>query len=160
MSFLQPLRRQPRKMVSVVGRKRQEVGQNCHVVCVTGGLGEQVFKLRELLRGRVAAFKPGSTFKLANKREQSTITMLRRAEVMEWDVWFRRDTLFKREGDVRLADARLSRKHHNPAFTLNGIPPSAREKRDLFLAPYQRRQLGPVPRLKAALDSARSYIAQ
>ena len=101
--------------------------------------------------GVVAALEPGSTFELADEREESAVGVMRRAEIAQRDVRFAPSLLVERERDVRLADARLARQHHHAAFPLRGMPPSAQQQFDLLFTPEQRRQLGLVHRLEAAL---------
>ncbi len=81
--------------------------------------------------------------------------MMCRTEITQRDVRFTLEPLAKRKRDVRLADTRLPGKHHHSAFSLRGVPPSAQQQLYLLFAPEQRRQLGLVPRLEAALHAAR-----
>src|SRR5215471_17366055 len=68
---------------------------------------------------------PGRAFKLANEWEESTVRMVRRAEIPQCDVRFALEPLFKSERNVRLADTRLPRKHHHSAFLLRRVLPPA-----------------------------------
>src|SRR6516162_3951457 len=95
-------------------------------------------------------------FELANEWEQSTVGMMRRAEIAQCDVRFTLEPLFNRERNVRFADTRLPRKHHHSAFLLGRVSPPAQQQLDLLFTPEQRRQLGLVHRLEAALHAARS----
>src|SRR6266508_277039 len=122
---------------------------------VRRGLRKVNVKFGQLLRGRVAALKPGSAFELANEWEESTVGMMRGAEIAQCDVRFTLEPLVKRERNVRLADTRLPRKHHHPAFLLRGVSPPTQQQLCLLFTPEQRRQLGLVHRLEAALHAAR-----
>src|SRR5262249_52178552 len=87
--------------------------------------------------------------------EQSTVGMMCRAEITQCDAWLALEPLFKRERNVRLADAWLTRQQHYPTFSLRGVSPSAQQQLDLLFTPEQRRQLGLVHRLEPALHAAR-----
>src|SRR5262249_36934610 len=132
----------------------QKVSQNCDAFRVDGRLCNESVKFGQLLRRRVAALKPGSTFELANEWEQSTVGMMRRAEITQCDVRLTLEPLAKRERNVRLADTWLPRKHHHSAFLLRRVSPPAQQQLDLLFTPEQRRQLGLVHRLEAALHAA------
>jgi len=58
------------------------------MVLVSAGPHEQSLKLGELLRRRVASLKPSSPFELADEWIQRTISVVRRAEMAQRDVWF------------------------------------------------------------------------
>jgi hypothetical protein len=72
---------------------------------VSYGSRNQGLELGLLLRRRIATLKPGSTFELVDEREESTVGMMRRAEIAQGGVRHILDLVPEREGDVRLADA-------------------------------------------------------
>src|SRR5262245_49022798 len=82
--------------------------------------------------------------------------MMGRTEIAQRDVRLILDPLAQRERNVRLADPWLTRQEHHPTFTLRGVSPPAQQQLDLLFTPEQRRQLGLVHRLEAALHAARS----
>ena len=69
------------------------------------------------------------------------------------DVWFGLEPLFKRQGNVRLTDTRLSSEHHHAAFTTLGMLPSTQQQLELLVTPDERCQSGLVLRLEAAFHS-------
>src|SRR5262245_26019495 len=81
--------------------------------------------------------------------------MMGRTEIAQRDVRLILDPLAQRERNVRLADPWLTRQEHHPTFTLRGVSPPAQQQLDLLFTPEQRRQLGLVHRLEAALHAAR-----
>src|SRR6266545_7894906 len=123
---------------------------------VRRGLRKVNVKFRQLLRWRVAALKPGSTFELANEWEESTVGMMRRTKITQCDVRFTLKPIVKRQRNVRLANTRLPRKHHHSAFALRDMSPPGQQQLDFLFTPKQRRQLGLVHRLEAARHAARS----
>src|SRR6202011_1950695 len=130
------LRAQLWHAVAVAGWQRQKVGQRWHhTVRVSAGTHEQSLKLGELLRRRVASLEPGSPFELADEWIQRTVSVVRRAEMAHRDVWFGLEPLFKRQGNVRLTDTRLSGEHHHAAFALRGMLPATQQQLDLLAAP-------------------------
>src|SRR5262249_61355172 len=80
--------------------------------------------------------------------------MVRRAEIAQRGVWFSLELLVKRPCNVRLADTRLSHKHHYSAFLLCGVSPPAEQQIYLFFTPEQRRELGLVHFLETAFPRA------
>src|SRR5215469_4760510 len=80
--------------------------------------------------------------------------MMRRAEITQCDVRLTLEPLAKRERNVRLADTWLPRQEHHPTFPLRGVSPPAQQQLDLLFTSEQRRQLGLVHRLEAALHAA------
>src|SRR5262249_43667660 len=123
---------------------------------VRRGLRNQSVKFGQLLRNRIGALKPCSTFELANEWEESAVGMMRRAEVPQCDVRLVLEPLFKRERDVRLAYTRLARKHDDSTFALRSVSPPAQQQLDLLFTPEQRRRLRLVHRLEAARHARRS----
>src|SRR5262249_12054055 len=117
---------------------------------VRRGLRNQSVKFGQLLRNRIGALKPCSTFELANEWKESAVGMMRRAEIPQCDVRLALEPLFKRERDVRLAYTRLARKHGDSTFALRSVSPPAQQQLDLLFTPEQRGQLRLVHRLEAA----------
>src|SRR5207302_8496984 len=91
-------------LVAIAGWQREQVGQNRRVFRVRRGLRNQNVKFGQLLRRRVAALEPGSTFELANEWEESTVGMMRRTKIAQCDVRFTLEPVVKRERNVRLAN--------------------------------------------------------
>src|SRR6516164_3868713 len=137
-----------------MGQQCEQAGQNLQVFAIGRGLRDKGVELGQLLRRRVAVFEPGSTLELADEWEQRTVGMVRRAEIAQRDVWFSLELLVKRPRNVRLADTRLSQKHHYSAFLLFGVSPPAEQQIYLFFTPEQRRQLGVVHCLETAFHAA------
>ena len=52
------------------------------------------------------------------------------------DVGFGLEPLFKRQGNVRLTDTRLSGEHHHAALTMLGMLPSTKQQLDLLVTPH------------------------
>ena len=130
------LRTELRRAVAVTRWQRQQVGQNWHhMVRVSAGLHEQGLEFGELRRRRVASLEPGSPFELAYEWIQRTVGVVRRAELAHRDVGLGLDPLFKRQGDVRLADTRLSGQYHNAAFTMRATLPATQQQLDLLVTP-------------------------
>src|SRR6516165_2662868 len=80
--------------------------------------------------------------------------MMCRTEIAQCDVRFTLEPIVKRERNVRLADTRLPHKHYASAFLLRGVSPPPQQQFCFLLTPEQRRQLGLVHRLEAALHAA------
>src|SRR5262249_16045119 len=120
------------------------------------GLRDEGVELGQLLRRRVAVLEPSSTFELADEWEQRTVGMVRRAEIAQRGVWFSLELLVKRPRKVRLADTRLSHRHHYSPFLLCGVSPPAEQQIYLFFTPEQRRQLG-VHCLETAFHAAHPH---
>src|SRR5262249_3785854 len=112
-------------------------------------------KFGQLLRRRVAALKTGSTLQLADEWEQSTVRMMRRAEIAQCDVRLALEPLAQRQRNVRLADTWLPHKHAHSTVALRTVSPPAQQQLDLLFPAEQRRQLGLVHRLEPALNAAR-----
>src|SRR5580704_12440652 len=98
--------------------------------------------------------EPGRPLELADEWIQRTVGMVRRAEMAQRDVGLGLEPLFKRQGNVRLTDTRLSGEHHRATFTPLGMLPSTQQQLELLVTPDERCQSGLVLRLKAAFHSA------
>src|SRR5262249_54354824 len=105
-------------------RQCEKVGENRHIFRIRRRLRNQSFKFAHLLRRLVATLKSGSTFELTNNREESAITMMRRAKIAQSDMRFTLEPLIKRECNVRLANPRLPCKHYYPAALLHELSPN------------------------------------
>src|SRR5262249_49276043 len=100
-------------------------GQDCDAFRVDRRLCNERLKFGQLLRWRVAALKPGSTFELAYEWEESTVGVMCRAEITQRDVRSTLEPLAEREPNVRLADTRLAGKHDHATFALRSLSPPA-----------------------------------
>src|SRR5947209_4971992 len=72
------------------------------------------------------------------------------------DVWFGLEALFKRQGDVRLTDARFAGEHHRAALTSLGKLPPPQQQLEFLVAPNERCQSGLVLSFEAAFHSGSS----
>src|SRR5207248_1463172 len=111
---------------------------------IDGRLRNERFKFCPPLLWRVAAFKAGSTFDLADEREQRTVGMMRRAEIAQRGVRLALQALSERQRNVRLADPWLAGQHDHSTFALRGISPPPQQQLALLVTPEQLRQLGLV----------------
>src|SRR5438876_2594007 len=90
---------------------------------------------------------------------------MRRAEIADARMLLALESLVQHRGDPRLADTRLTRDQHDPAFAGLCLLPAAEQKLQLLLAPDQRRRAGsqrlePARDLAPADDTRHAHLAR
>ena len=109
------------------------------------------FRLR-----RIAVRQSGGPLHLTDDRMEGAVGVLWRTKIAQSCVRLTGETLQKRRGETRFADAGLAGEQHHLAFASLRPGPAPQQQFNFFVAPYESGEVGRVQRLEAAFRGTRS----